>query len=274
MKHSSVQRLPNVVIVGAMRSGTSSLFRSLADHPDVYMAPNKELHFFDRQYDRGLDWYAAQFAGGTDADVVGEGTPNYLYHPDAIQRIAADLPGVKVLAVLRSPVDRAYSHYQMLRAREREHRTWEELVSEELEAEGPTGVHSVIDRSRYAHQLERLYAFLPRERYHILPFERLRDNPGAEFSKVCEFLGISSVAPESLGKRVNAYFRIRSPLLRRAASQSWLPKRVRNVVGRVNHVEDQYPPMSADIRRRLEASFLGERARVIELAGWAEDPWV
>jgi sulfotransferase family protein len=262
-------RLPDVVMVGAMRSGTTSLFRALADHPDVYMHEAKELHFFDEHYARGLEWYAAQFARGTNAQIIGEATPNYLYDADAIRRLAGDVPGVKVLVVLRSPVDRAYSHYHMLRARGREGRTWQQVVDEEIDSGRP----GVIDRSRYAYQLDRMYAALPRDRCHILPLERLRDEPRAEFSKVCEFLGIRFAAPESLGKRVNAYFRIRSPFVRRAASQPCLPGRVRNAVARVNQVECSYEPMSPDTRRRLEASFLAERTRVIELAGWSEDPW-
>ncbi len=273
MKGSPADRLPDVIIVGAMRSGTTSLFRWLADHPEVFMAPDKELQFFDEHYDRGLSWYAAHFADGLDTRIVGEGTPNYLYDSHAIHRIATDLPSVKVLAVLRSPVDRAYSHYQMLLARGREQRPWEQVIDQELELEERVGKYSVIDRSRYAHQLERMYSAIPRERCHVLPFEHMRNNPGTEFSKVCEFLGIGPIASASLGTRVNAYFRIRSPLVRRAASHAWVPKRVRNIVGRANQVEDPYPPMPPDIRRRVEASFLKERARVIELAGWSEDPW-
>ena len=262
-------RLPDLVVVGAMRSGTTSLFRALADHPDVYMHESKELRFFDEHYARGLEWYAAQFAGEANAEIVGEATPNYLYDSDAIKRLASDLPEVRVLVVLRSPVDRAYSHFQMLRARGREERTWERVVDEEIDSDRL----GVIDRSRYAYQLERMYAILPRDRCHVLPLERLRDEPAAEFSRVCEFLRIRFAAPEALGKRVNAYFRIRSPFLRRTTLQPWLPGRVRNVVARLNQVECSYEPMFPKTRHRLEAAYLAERARVIELAGWSEDPW-
>src|SRR5688572_14326389 len=113
-------RLPDFLIVGAMRSGTTSLHKYLQAHPDVFVASGKEVHFFDRRYGRGLDWYRSRFAGVTTERVVGEATPAYMYDENAIARIAHDLPDARLIVVLRNPVDRAYSHYWRNRSRGRE----------------------------------------------------------------------------------------------------------------------------------------------------------
>ncbi|HZD05414.1 MAG TPA: sulfotransferase, partial [Longimicrobiales bacterium] len=86
-------RLPNFLIVGAQRSGSTSLWRYLKDHPEVFTASPKELHFFDRRWDQGLEWYAGRFTGSKaeTARALGEATPRYMHDPVAVQRIAEAL---------------------------------------------------------------------------------------------------------------------------------------------------------------------------------------
>src|SRR5690606_15296632 len=110
--------LPDVLLAGAQRCGTTTLFRALLQHPRV-LGPTlrKGEHYFDTGYGRGLDWYRGRFptrravraAGGGTGAVVCESSPYYLFHPLCAERIAADLPGVKVVVMLRDPVERAYS---------------------------------------------------------------------------------------------------------------------------------------------------------------------
>ncbi len=100
---------PDFVIVGAMRCGTTTLCRQLEGTGAVGITRPKELHYFDRRYDRGPAWYGAQFP--VRSGPVGEATPNYLYHPEALARLAADVPGVKIVVVRRDPAARAWSHY-------------------------------------------------------------------------------------------------------------------------------------------------------------------
>jgi hypothetical protein len=106
-------RLPNFLIVGAMKSGTTSLARYLGAHPQAYVAPEKEINFFERGYvwNRGVDWYASRFEGAGDALAVGEASPSYMYWPTAIERMASVVPDARLIALLRDPVERAYSHY-------------------------------------------------------------------------------------------------------------------------------------------------------------------
>lgn len=91
-----------------------------------------------------------------------------------------------------------------------------------------------------------------------MPFESLRDEPIAVVSEVCEYLGISQAMPRGVGRQINAYFTVRSLRLREYVKRSNLPKRVRNIVARLNHVEAAYEPMAEPIRRRLHAHFVDD----------------
>jgi hypothetical protein len=270
-------RLPDFVIVGAMRSGTTSLARWMGDHPEIHMAPAKELHYFDRGLEHGLTWYAEQFKGATDEKAVGEATPNYLYDPDAIARMAEVIPQARLLAVLRNPVDRAYSHYWHRRARGRETLAFTDAVAaEERRLEQgdwrDRADFSYLDRGRYASQLERAARHYSRDAMLVLLFDDLRDDPAAAFSQVCRFLDVdASVVPDLVGRTVNEFQRFRSPRLRNATKN--LPSPVRRVIGRLNSVADAYPPMPGPLRRDLVARFAGERAALSAWLGRDLSAW-
>src|SRR5947208_14127778 len=103
-------RLPDFLIVGAMKAGTTSLAAWLRAHPDVFMPPQKEIHFFDAQWERGVPWYADQFAGAPEGALVGEATPAYMVTTAFLDRMASVVPNARLLVVLREPVARAWSH--------------------------------------------------------------------------------------------------------------------------------------------------------------------
>src|SRR5438093_4320202 len=118
---SKLRVLPDFLIIGAQRAGTTSLYRYLSRHPAVAPAVlAKGAHYFDTAFDRGLPWYRGHFPTRMTAERIraregtfatGEGSPYYLFHPLAAERIAAALPGVKLVALLRDPVERASSHW-------------------------------------------------------------------------------------------------------------------------------------------------------------------
>ena len=108
--------LPNFFIAGTMRSGTTSLTRYLDAHPDVFIAPQKEIHYFDLNYPRGIDWYRQQFSNVDREVAVGDATPSYVYLEEAVARMTETVPDARVIVLLRHPVDRAYSHYWLRRA--------------------------------------------------------------------------------------------------------------------------------------------------------------
>jgi hypothetical protein len=178
------------------------------------------------------------------------------------------VPGVRAIAVLRHPVERAYSHFHMEVARGREHRSWEAAVAAELAGDGTT---AYLGRSRYGELLARLHAAVGADRSHVLAFEDLRDDPRPTFAAVCRFLGVAEVAPPSLGRQVNVHFRVRSRRLRVIGRR--LPGRLGDAVARFNQVEEGYPPMAPATEARLRAELADDAARAVALAGWSRDPW-
>lgn len=208
--------LPDYLIIGAQRAGTSSLYSYLWAHPLVGKASTKELHFFDVRYDRGLAWYRRQFPTIFAREharlrhgsplVTGEASPYYLFHPAVPDRVARDLPRVKLVVLLRDPVARAYSHYNHVRRRGFEPLSFEEAIELEHErvghdpdaAEGDgSRAHrrfSYLTRGLYAEQLERWSSRFPRDQMLVLCAEDLFENPAAVVAEVYEFLGLPPFA--------------------------------------------------------------------------------
>ena len=208
--------LPGVLIVGAQRCGTTSMFRTLSQHPAVLKAVlHKGVHYFDMNYDRGICWYRAHFplrararraarAAG-DPALTFESSPYYMFHPCAADRIARDLPGVKLLVLVRDPVERAYSAYAHELARGFETETFERAL--ELEPERLRGEAERIARNpaylshahqhqayrargQYSEQLERLERTFGSERIHVVDSGDFFTKPEPEYDAVLDFLGL------------------------------------------------------------------------------------
>jgi Sulfotransferase domain len=257
--------LPNFVVIGAMRSGSTSLYKYLQAHPDVFM-PRKEIHFFDRKWDRGLSWYLSRFEGHSGQPAVGEATPTYLAEPNALDRMASTIPDARLLAVLRDPVDRAYSHYWMEHARDRDPRTFEEAIADELT--GRPGAPDYLARGRYVRQLEDVGARFPRPQLRVVLFDDLRDRPHETYAGVCRFLGIDDrFVPPRLGERVNRYVEFRSIRMRRVRRRLPSTWGIGRIVGRLNAREGPYPPMDSGTRADLRRHFAPE---IAALAAWLE----
>ena len=240
--------LPNFLVVGARRSGTTSLVRYLGEHPQVFVAPQKEVHFFDTHFDRGVAWYESQFADSEGAVAVGEGTPRYMYLESAPARMASVVPDASLVAVLREPVERAYSHYWQNRARGIERRPFADAVA--AERSDPAGDrHAYLDRGRYIAQLQRLEQHFPRDQLHVLLFDDLRDRPREAYAAVCRFLGVDDVVPDLVGAALNRYHDVRSVTARRVAAR--LPSRLGDALHRLNRAQPGYPPLDADLRAEL-----------------------
>lgn len=199
--------LPNALIVGAQRSGTSSCYSYLRQHPSIIGPKWKELHFFDREenYIRGLNWYRSYFKtkdrlerlrlANNQQIVVIEATPEYMFRDRAPARMAHHLPNAQLIALLRDPAERALSQYKLATRRGNVRGTFDELIHAQLEddtADQSVSVRragSFIRRGYYAEQLERLYRFYPRERVHVEFAEDLYANPTDCCSRIFDFLG-------------------------------------------------------------------------------------
>jgi hypothetical protein len=266
-------RLPTFIIAGAMRSGTSSLNSYLRDHPEVAVSRPKEVHYFDVNFDLGQEWYLGHFEGSEHATAVGEATPDYLYDLEAPGRIAAVVPGVRILLLLRDPAERAYSHYWHNVAVGKESLGFEEALAAEPEriagGDEARAAYSYVDRGRYGPQVERLLSVIPAGQVLAQTFDDLTSDPVAVFRRTCAFIGVDPASePASLGEQVNAFTRYRSPAVRNAAKV--LPKRLRDAVGRVNRVESsEYEPLTPAMRERVEVMIGDANRDVARLTGVA-----
>lgn len=189
--------LPNFIVPGAQKAGTTFLYNLLKQHPEVCLSSIKEVHFFDieENFARGLDYYASFFDNHDDRPAVGEVTPNYLTYPHVAGRIREALgKDLKLIFMLRHPVDRAFSQFTMSLAGAAVHqgltaadfpRTLEQSFTNGATAGfGPTGL--------YGAQIARFMELFPRENTLTLLFdEDVRGDVQAGLDKVCRFLGIS-----------------------------------------------------------------------------------
>jgi hypothetical protein len=268
--------LPNFVVIGAMRSGSTSLYKYLQAHPDVFM-PRKEIHFFDRKWDRGLTWYESRFADYAGQRAIGEATPTYLAEPAALERMVSTIPEARLIAVLRDPVDRAYSHYWMEHARDREPRSFEDAVDDELSGRAGAGSMKTSDylgRGEYVQQLAEVSSRYPRSRLHIVLFDDLRDRPHETYAEVCRFLGVDDeFVPPRIGERVNRYVAFRSLWVRGKRRQLPTKWRIGRIVGRLNAREGAYPPMAPETRVRLRRHFAPEIAALADWLGRDLSMW-
>lgn len=194
----------NFIIAGVQKAGTTALFDYLADDSAFSLSKVKEVHFFD---DESLDWatpdygpYHAQFEWERDA-IRGEATPIYMYWPRCLERIATYNPSIKLVVMLRDPVERAWSHWRMETSRGVETQPFSWCIRQGrqrmFEAE-PWGVHrefSYVERGFYGEQVERLFGIFPREQVLLLQAEDLKNAPSATLNRVNAFLGARDRGP-------------------------------------------------------------------------------
>ena len=176
--------LPTFLLIGAMKSGTTTLWWYLAEHPDVFMTTPKEPNFFNDHWHRGVGWYERLFKPAGGALARGEASVRYTSFPDDPEcpaRIASVVPDARLLFLARDPVQRIRSHYLHELAALRERRPLEQALRE-----NPT----YLDRSRYAMQLERYLEHFPRERLLVVRAEDLFRTPLEVLPRVYAFLGV------------------------------------------------------------------------------------
>lgn len=227
---AGLRLLPDYLIIGAQRAGTTSLHRYLVQHPGVRTTlRTKGVHFFDTGYGRGMSWYASRFPTRLTAWYVarrhgvelrtGEASPYYLFHPHVPARVAEHLPQVKLIALLRDPVVRAYSHYQHEAARGFETLSFEEaieaeparlagetrrLLAEPLYNSFEHQHHSYLARGRYHEQLAHWRALFDDRQLLVISSERFFREPEATFRRVLEFLELPAFTPDGFEKH-NGY---------------------------------------------------------------------
>jgi hypothetical protein len=210
-----VGALPDFIIIGAQKGGTTYLYDELVKQPGFAAARTKEIHFFDTYYQRGAAWYRAFFprksADGLAAPTLtGEASPSYLFHPHAARRILAVTPRAKFIALLRNPVERAYSHFHHEVRLGFEHLSFEEAVQQEpartagefdrlsLDETYTSAAlmhFSYLARGRYLEQLQAWHRYIPREQVLVLSSEHFQTDRLATMRQVGAFLGLADWKP-------------------------------------------------------------------------------
>ena len=242
---ADLRQLPDFLILGAQKAGTTALYAYLRWHPQITGPSFKEVSFFDRHYARGERWYRAHLPIRRSG-IVGEASPSYLFHPLAPERVARMLPRARLIALLRNPVDRAFSHYQHEVALGREELSFEDALAREgdrMDGEldrmlrdpsyfsYPWWNYTYAARGRYAEQLERWFAVFPRDQLLVLFTDELAADTAGTYARVLDFLGVEARGLES-------YPRI---------------------------FEREYGGMEASTRATLEEEFTGPDRRLEEL---------
>lgn len=201
-------RLPDFLGIGTQKGGTTSLHQWLSQHPQVYLPKHKEVHYFDLNSDKSINWYKNQFKESNLNEKCGEITPYYLFHPEVANRIRSTIPKIRMIALLRDPVERTLS--QIFHSRKR---GFEELeLNEALAAEesrlqsgcqNSLQKHSYVSRSRYLEQLDRYENLFPKNQLLILKSEQLFENPKTIWEKIANFLNIETGAIATEFPRIN-----------------------------------------------------------------------
>jgi len=208
---SPFRYVPDFLIIGTQRGGTTSLFNYLAQHPQIIPSRRKEIHFFDYQFNKGFSWYKAYFPLKLfkSKKLAMEASPSYIFHPHTPKRIKSILPDIKFILLLRNPIDRAYSQYLLAYANKVEQRPFSEVIRTE-----DTWFHiehkkiladenyysydhhrrSFLNRGKYIIQIKNWLKWFSREQILILISEDFFNNPLRTLSQICMFLEIDNIS--------------------------------------------------------------------------------
>ncbi len=280
-----VPTLPNLLIIGARKAGTTSLHEYLALHPQIFMSKTKELSFFDEhnRWRLGIDWYKSNFDAAFP--INGESSPQYARYPQTKgvpERIKTVLGSPKLIYAIRDPVERILSDYvQMVQSRgfAPERRSFEEILTT-IESES----EQYLECSSYFFQLSKYLPLFPRENLHVVVLERLQKDPARELKSVFSFLGVdSNFWSPDYGAIFNAgesklrtaeWFDRRVPLFlqRQIWQPTWMPWKMADILGRVafiNAPSIPKPKLAKDQDLRLQNLL---RADVSKLREFLNDP--
>ena len=253
-----IRVMPDFLFIGGNRCGTTTLYRNLCKHPCVAPSVRSEVLYFDLNFDKGLTWYKRHFATvgykylsklQRKHFLTGEGTTYYVFHPHAAGRIKKIIPQVKLILLLRNPVDRAYSQYQQKVRKGKETLSFKDAIEAEpqrLQGEREKMLaddrynsihhrdHSYLARGVYVDQIARWMDLFPKEQLLIMRSEDLRKKPAALFEQTLEFLELPDWEPETYEDYNSAKYPSMDPTVRARLIEYFQPhnRRLRDFLGR------------------------------------------
>jgi hypothetical protein len=264
-----------------MKSGTTSLCKYLAAHPNVYFSAIKEPGFFveERAWNNGWDWYDSLFAESSSASAIGEGSTHYAKYPvydHVAEKIAHYLPNVKFIYLMREPIARAVSHYWHMFHYWHEARPMLRALKQDPQ---------YLAYSRYAMQLEQYFRHFSRDRFYLTSFERLKRSPRDVIRECFRFLGVDDeFVPEGIGRIHNQgplEIRKTRGLIHRLRWSPWwtrvapfVPQGVREFGKRLEFTKVERPrDVPAKVVAYLQPIFAEENERLFEMIGMRFDDW-
>jgi hypothetical protein len=251
-------KLPNFLIIGSQKAGTTSLYHILKEHPQIYMPETKEVNFFfrDKDFARGPEYYATHFADAEDQLALGEASPGYICHPEVPVRIHALLPDVKLILTVRNPIKRAISQYWDNRRHLNEPLTFDQGLDAYLSDDYQPGKIGYFSRGIYMRYIRRYLEYFPRENLLVLPFEEMISNPEDFYRRIFTFLGVDedflsedfdeAFNPTEVWK--NPFYQI---LIRRPRYQKKVPAKLRRLFYWGKTVRFSAPPIDEASRQKL-----------------------
>jgi hypothetical protein len=227
--------LPNFLIIGVAKGGTTTLFEVLNELPGVQLSRRKEPHFFSQHYEKGINYYRSFFPFKGKVQTTGEASTSYFSNHLVPQRVAQTLTDPKLILLLRDPVKRAYSHYQMLRKSHDVGLSFSDLMDQELRqlTQGQPSQYGLIEKGCYGEALERWLTHFDASSIMIIKSDSFSENPLETLEKVCQFLGV-----------------------RHPSNVDFSPRNVRD-----------YEPLSEDVYQKYSEVFDADKAKLYDLSG-------
>jgi len=262
--------LPNFIGIGAGKAGTSWLYSILSKHPEICISSAKETLFFEDHYNRGLQWYAKFFSHCQNSSAIGEVSNTYIFSSFAPARVHAFNPDIQLIATLRNPVDRAFSHYLFHYRNAQVEGSFESAIEQ---------MPDIVDRGLYYSYLKNYFQYFPREQLLCLLFDDLKHDPVAVAHQVLSFLQVDAswATPAFVDTQRLPASKPRSKLLARSVKRAAHTVRelgfpeaitkvktspIANLLYRP-YKKHEYPRMDPKIRQQLNEYF---RADVCQLS--------
>jgi hypothetical protein len=295
---------PSFFILGAAKSGTTSLYHGLLEHPDVYLSHPKEPFFYEAEYDQGMEYYASKYYGGWSGQkAVGDASPRNLFLPFVPERIQKTCPKAKLIISLRNPVDRAYSDWWMNVGFGIEHLSFEDAIRDNMSqlasgtdlagADGPLiwkeylqayfngptlKFRTYLDMGYYEAQIRRYYDRFPSEQIKIVYYPDLKSTPNQLLKELFDFLDVDrSYEPANLTPRMVGLGRWGSTLKRMAFELRLIektPLSVKTALKRLlTQLGDRRPKMSSTSRSWLSEHYYTHNRRLEALLQRSLPDW-
>lgn len=279
------ERLPDFLIVGTMKSGTSTLARYLSSHEAICMS-QEEIHYFDNDenFRQGVSWYSRslmkdyEISRNHSSILVGEKTPTYSYLPKCPERIRETIPNTKLIWIFRDPVERTFSNFLHAKRVGAELLNFRTSIAKEEERIKKDIVKGYVERSKYVIQVERFLDYFSINQMYFMLFENLIQSPQIELNKVADFLGVSHFSDDLPQRHNNPALIPFSPfslwVARKVTGRNWRNSILYRAVRKINYsLPRKKPEIAEDLIQQLEHSFEPYNQRLSNITGLNLEVW-